>query len=102
MDSNNRPNKERDNDFVKISLINQSVNVYQKRKCPLSALPESDIDYKNLDLLNNYIAERGKIIPARISGVCSRRQRILAKAIKRARMLALLSFIDKQDNYNNK
>lgn len=101
MEANNK-NRDRDNDFVKISLINQSVNVYQKRKCPLAAIPDSEIDYKNLALLNNFIAERGKIIPARISGVCARKQRQLAKAIKRARMLALLSFIDKKDNVNNK
>lgn len=101
MEQNNNRNN-RDNDFVKISLINQSVNTFQKRQCPLHDVPDSEIDYKNLTLLNNYIAERGKIIPARISGVSTRKQRLLAKAIKRARLLALLSFIDKVEDTNNK
>ena len=50
------------------------------------------IDYKNPQLLKNFLSDRGKIIPARISGLSARQQRSLTKAIKRARMLALLPF----------
>lgn len=50
------------------------------------------IDYKNPQLLKNFLTDRGKIIPARISGLSARQQRQLTKAIKRARMLALLPF----------
>ena len=50
------------------------------------------IDYKNPQLLKNFLTDRGKIIPARISGLTARQQRSLTKAIKRARMLALLPF----------
>lgn len=50
------------------------------------------IDYKNPQMLKNFLSDRGKIVPARISGLMARQQRQLTKAIKRARMLALLPF----------
>ena len=50
------------------------------------------IDYKNPQLLKNFLTDRGKIVPARISGLTARQQRQLTQAIKRARMLALLPF----------
>lgn len=57
-------------------------------------LPDKDVvlDYKNPQLLKNFLTDRGKIVPARISGLNARQQRQLTKAIKRARMLALLPF----------
>jgi len=50
------------------------------------------LDYKNPQLLKNFLSDRGKIVPARISGLTARQQRQLTKAIKRARMLALLPY----------
>ena len=50
------------------------------------------IDYKDPSLLRRFISERGKIVPQRISGVCSKNQRALALAIKRARNIGLLPF----------
>ena len=87
-------NQEKD-EFLKISLVNQGISIKKNRVCPLHDVPDSDIDYKNLDLLDKYISERGKIMASRITGVCLKKQRKLAKAIKRARNLALLSFIAK-------
>jgi small subunit ribosomal protein S18 len=57
-------------------------------------LPEKDVvlDYKNPQMLKGFLTDRGKIVPARISGLSARQQRQLTKAIKRARMLALLPF----------
>lgn len=49
-------------------------------------------DYKNVDLLLNFITERGKIIPRRISGICAKHQRELSREIKRARAIALLPY----------
>ncbi len=67
----------------------------RKKSCPLSGDNAPVIDYKDVKLLRNYISERGKIVPSRISSVSSKAQRQLARAIKRARMLALLPFLVK-------
>lgn len=56
------------------------------------AKEELVFDYKNPQLLKNYITDRGKIVPARVSGLSARQQRQLTRAIKRARILALLPF----------
>jgi small subunit ribosomal protein S18 len=51
------------------------------------------IDYKDIDLLALFITKQGKILPRRVTGVTAQQQRKLAKAIKRARILSLLSFV---------
>jgi len=53
------------------------------------------IDYKDISRLKKYTTEKGKIIPARVSGTCAKHQRQLATAIKRARSIALLPFLNK-------
>ena len=53
-----------------------------------------EIDYKDLDLLKEYITDTGKIVPSRITGASAKSQRQLATAIKRARYVALLPFCD--------
>ena len=64
---------------------------YQRStSCPLSLPGAPKIDYKNIELLKNYISERGKIMPSRVTYVSPKKQRELAIAIKRARFLALL------------
>ncbi|MBC7262513.1 MAG: 30S ribosomal protein S18 [Chloroflexi bacterium] len=67
-----------------------------RRQCPFCANKSLSIDYKKVDLLQNYITERGKITPRRSTGVCAKHQRRLAVAIKRARHLALLPFTAEQ------
>ena len=59
-----------------------------------SSSSPSEIDYKDLDLLRDYITETGKIMPARVSGTPARFQRRLSTAIKRARYLSLLPYCD--------
>lgn len=54
----------------------------------------NEIDYKDLDLLKNFITETGKIVPSRITGISAKQQRELTSAIKRARMVALLPYCD--------
>ena len=58
------------------------------------AQKESEIDYKDLDTLRQFIGETGKIVPSRITGTSARFQRRLAAEIKRARYLALLPYTD--------
>lgn len=90
-------NSEQDG-YLKISLVNQGMSVRKKRECPLKETAISDINYKNLPLLTKFISERGKILPSRVTGVCVKKQRVLSQAIKRARNLALLSFVSKNED----
>ena len=67
---------------------------FRRRKtCPFSGDNAPKIDYKDTKLLQRYISERGKIVPARISAVSNLKQRELAAAIKRARFLGLLPYV---------
>jgi len=65
---------------------------YRRRLSPLK--PGEPIDYKDIDLLRKFITERGKILPRRITGLTAKQQRDLTVAIKRARVLALLPFVN--------
>ena len=68
---------------------------YRRRKyCRFTAEGIEEIDYKDLELLKAYISETGKIVPSRITGTKAKYQRQLAKAVKRARYLALLPYTD--------
>ncbi len=65
----------------------------RRRKVCRFCLDKVDIiDFKDVKLLQNYIPERGKVLPRRISGSCASHQRMLAEAIKRARNIALLPY----------
>ena len=64
---------------------------YQRRR-PRQMVPDY-LDWKDVDYLQQFIPERGKIMPRRISGISAKDQRRLAKAIKRARMMAMLPFV---------
>ena len=65
---------------------------YRKKVCRFCA-NKSKIDYKEADNLRRYMTERGKILPRRITGTCSKHQRELAKAIKCARSICLLPYV---------
>ncbi|MDA9049500.1 30S ribosomal protein S18 [Pseudomonadales bacterium] len=68
---------------------------YRRRKfCRFTAEGVTEIDYKDIEMLKQYVSETGKIVPSRITGTKARYQRQLAKAVKRARYLALIPFTD--------
>ncbi len=67
---------------------------YRQRISPIK--PGDPIDYKDVDLLRKFITERGKILPRRITGLTSKQQRDLTSAVKRARQMALLPYINKE------
>ncbi|MFT4633833.1 MAG: small subunit ribosomal protein S18 [Cyclobacteriaceae bacterium] len=68
---------------------------YRRRKfCRFTAEGVTEIDYKDIEVLKQYVSETGKIVPSRITGTKARYQRQLAKAVKRARYLALIPFTD--------
>lgn len=68
------------------------MSYYRRRLSPIK--PGELIDYKDVDLLRKFVTERGKILPRRITGLTSQQQRELTLAIKRARIVALLPFIN--------
>ena len=91
---------ERDNDFndndlnLDVSIdseIEKMPRRFQRRR-PRQLVPDY-VDWKDVDYLRRFIPERGKIMPRRISGVTAKDQRRIAKAIKRARTMALLPFV---------
>ena len=67
----------------------------RKKFCPFSQPGSPEIDYKDIRLISRYITEKGKIIPSRITGVSRKKQKELARAIKRARFLSLISYTNK-------
>jgi small subunit ribosomal protein S18 len=66
----------------------------RKRFCRFTVDGVTEIDYKDVNTLKNYVSENGKIVPSRISGTNARYQRQLSTAIKRARYLALIPYCD--------
>ncbi len=70
-------------------------NYFRRRKfCRFTAEGVTEIDYKDVGLLKNYVTENGKIVPSRITGTSAKYQRQLSTAIKRSRFLALLPYTD--------
>jgi len=70
-------------------------NLFKRKKfCRFTAEGVKQIDYKDIDVLKDFVQENGKIMPARITGTKARYQRQLSTAIKRARFLALLPYTD--------
>ncbi|HCM83461.1 MAG TPA: 30S ribosomal protein S18 [Rhodospirillaceae bacterium] len=64
-----------------------------RKRCPFTGPNAPKIDYKDIRTLARYLSERGKIMPARLSGISAKNQRKLAIAIKRARFLALMPYV---------
>ena len=87
--------KKKNNSKRKTSSYSK-LNLFQKpgikffRPCPLSGKDAPLVDYKNIRLLKKYISESGRILPSRITSVSQNKQKKLSRAIKRARLLALL------------
>ncbi len=87
--------KKKNNSKRKTSSYSK-LNLFQKpgikffRPCPLSRKDAPLVDYKNIKLLKKYISESGRILPSRITSVSQNKQKKLSRAIKRARLLALL------------
>lgn len=65
----------------------------RQKSCPFSGPNAPKIDYKDVRLLQRFLSERGKIVPSRITAVSTKSQRELARAVKRARNIALLPFV---------
>jgi small subunit ribosomal protein S18 len=68
----------------------------KKKACPFTVAKVKTIDYKDLETLKQFVTERGKIVPRRITGVSCYYQKVLRKAIKQARFMALLPFVGEE------
>jgi len=66
----------------------------RRKTCPFSSKGSPKIDYKDVRLLGHFVSERGKMVPSRITSVSNKMQRELKKAVKRARFLALLPYVN--------
>ncbi|MBI2094064.1 MAG: 30S ribosomal protein S18 [Candidatus Omnitrophica bacterium] len=64
-----------------------------KKPCRFCSEKIDQIDYKDIDLIGRAVTDRGKILPSRLTGTCAKHQRVLARAIKRARFMALLPYV---------
>lgn len=87
--------KDRDRDRDTNHSQSKRQKIFFKRKICRFCNGSVKINYKDTEILRRFTTERGKIIPRRITGTCAKHQRRLAKAIKRARVLALLPFVEK-------
>ena len=67
--------------------------MHRRKKVCVFCGKDNDIDYKDVNKLKRYISERGKILPRRITGNCAKHQRALTAAIKRARHVALMPYV---------
>jgi len=81
-------------DFKKKRGNPQNALFKRKKFCRFTAANVKCVDYKDVDVLRDFIAENGKIIPARLTGTKAKYQRQLTLAIKRARFLALIPYTD--------
>ena len=80
---------ERENNFKRKSY---NGGMHRKKVCQFCADKTVAVDYKDVETLKKYITERGKILPRRVTGACTMHQRHITRAIKRARIIALLPF----------
>lgn len=71
------------------------------KSCPFSGNNAPAIDWKDTKTLSRFVSERGKMVPSRITNVSQKKQRVLAKAIKRARYMAMMPYLN-YDTENNK
>ena len=81
--------KKKTSTYSKLSLF-QKPGIKFFKPCPLSGKNAPVIDYKNIKLLKRYLSESGRILPSRVTSVSLKKQKVLSKAIKRARVLALI------------
>lgn len=66
---------------------------FVKRPCRFCSDKIELVDYKDLEKIGRYVTDRGKILPSRLTGTCAKHQRVLTRAIKRARFMALLPYV---------
>jgi small subunit ribosomal protein S18 len=79
--------------MAKKKVVKRARRIFKKKPCKLCRDKVKSVSFKEVHLLEGFVSDRGKIIPPRISGNCSKHQRMVARAIKQARIAALLPFV---------
>lgn len=75
-------------------MAREQIEKKKRKNCNFCMDRVEVIDYKDVSKIKRYLTEAGKILPRRITGTCAEHQRMLAKAIKRAREAALISYVN--------
>ena len=75
-------------------MAREQIDKKKRKNCNFCIDKVEVIDYKDVSKIKRYLTEAGKILPRRITGTCAEHQRMLAKAIKRAREAALISYVN--------
>ena len=89
MKKNRKKSNKKSPSYSKLSLF-QKPGIKFFKPCPLSGKDAPIIDYKNIRLLRKYVSESSRILPSRVTSVSLKKQKELSRAVKRARLLALL------------
>lgn len=84
--NNRNNNKNYDEDY------NPKFKKQRKKACPLCSDKNFVLDYKNFDIMKKFVNDKGKILPRRTTGACSKHQRDITLAVKRARQIAILPY----------
>ncbi len=92
--TNNKKQKTENSQQSTVNSQQTIMTYFRRRVSPIK--PGDPIDYKDVDLLKKYVTERGKILPRRITGLTARQQRDLTRSIKRARIVALMPFVNQE------
>ena len=90
MKRNRRNNTKKKNSKSSKTILFQKPGIKFFKPCPLSGKYAPVVDYKNIKILKKYLSDSGRILPSRITSVSQKKQKELSRAIKRARLLALL------------
>jgi small subunit ribosomal protein S18 len=91
----NIPDQEDESSFGSANGGSRKVLFRRRKSCPFSGRHANPIDYKDVKTLSRFVSERGKMTPSRITAVSAKKQRELSTAIKRARFLALMPYVNK-------
>lgn len=91
--SNNKNNKKKRYNGKEEEDFNPKFRKMRKKVCTMCANKELVLDYKNYDQMKKFVNEKGKILPRRATGACAKHQRDITLAVKRARHIAVLPFI---------
>jgi len=98
-DNENAPNESLVKDDIESDRGLMQKNVkkayYKKKECKFCKQKLNQVDFKDYNQMRRYITEKGKILPRRINGNCAKHQRMINRAVKRARNIALLPFVNK-------